>query len=873
MFYIRTADKLQRTARWLEALPGGMKYLQEVVLEDKLGICASLEAQMQELVDSYFDEWAEAVNNPAIAAKFRQFQNTDEVIDAVEVEQDRGQDRPVYWAKESATEDFKGLRERWTSMAWQPVMEASHFDGADEIPNGISATIKRGDTQLAVWRIRGRYYATQQMCPHKRAFVLSDGLVGENISSSCDSKTKDAMACDPANPSPPPSPSSSTSSASAQAPAPWISCPHHKRNFDLTDGGCHNDESLSIATFPVEARSDGMLYLKLPPVEELDAALGTKRWAVRKGESGEEPFAALDKKINFVGQRAKRPGVKPMITGARMTKPVQLMAAAGGGGGCGGANVPDCLPVFCFVCTLIFFTMATNSKTPQEASGSSGATGEPTQVESPSLEHIHVGVRNCLELKRNAFGDLTYTCRPKAYTPMDQIPTIISGIPVVILPDPYDPIGASSTSQGAPDPFTYRINPGKALEKLSSILEVFNEALGLYIFIDGNIQFIVPPGFDVLRALQVKPRTIGGLQVSYIHESFEPFNSPMKAQPSEPDAQGGQPPPTRASGTKPFSKDWTWPWPTFLDTSRKPGMISSGSDSESFRSFGIVGLQLEHKIEILRSEYFMCLPAHMIMEPLALAKKLPLGLVRVRYTPPYDYYNLGLNLKNLLVRYGLDPSTGGSLDLIPERLSFYDAHPGRYPLGYYSDVALYKLERGQRGWIAPIKSTWLSWSEWWSLKYHDARVDILQNYAPEGERSIHDLMVENGLPSSEGHCQIVGQGFFRSDYTPSKPGGPGFAPVSRSLLFRMHPASIERFVDGCLGSTPIITGQTEDGKPLGKVIGFTSFSQAANTADYAPELGKRRPSPHNPMPRRSAFFGAFIPPDHGVRDLKICSRA
>ncbi|KAG9880055.1 nitrite reductase, partial [Aureobasidium melanogenum] len=42
-FYIRTADKLQRTARWIENLPGGIKYLQEVILEDKLGICADLE--------------------------------------------------------------------------------------------------------------------------------------------------------------------------------------------------------------------------------------------------------------------------------------------------------------------------------------------------------------------------------------------------------------------------------------------------------------------------------------------------------------------------------------------------------------------------------------------------------------------------------------------------------------------------------------------------------------------------------------------------------------------------------------------------------------------------------------------------------------
>jgi nitrite reductase (NAD(P)H) len=61
MLYIRTADRMQRTARWLKKLPGGMRYLREVILVDKLGICASLEAQMEELVGTYFNEWAEAI--------------------------------------------------------------------------------------------------------------------------------------------------------------------------------------------------------------------------------------------------------------------------------------------------------------------------------------------------------------------------------------------------------------------------------------------------------------------------------------------------------------------------------------------------------------------------------------------------------------------------------------------------------------------------------------------------------------------------------------------------------------------------------------------------------------------------------------------
>jgi len=63
MFYIRTADRLQRTARWMENLPGGIKYLKEVILDDKLGICDQLEKEMQDLVQTYFCEWTEVVKD------------------------------------------------------------------------------------------------------------------------------------------------------------------------------------------------------------------------------------------------------------------------------------------------------------------------------------------------------------------------------------------------------------------------------------------------------------------------------------------------------------------------------------------------------------------------------------------------------------------------------------------------------------------------------------------------------------------------------------------------------------------------------------------------------------------------------------------
>jgi nitrite reductase (NAD(P)H) len=284
MFYIRTADKLQRTARWLENLPGGIKYLKEVILEDKLGICAELEKQMEELVGSFFCEWTEALADPDRLKVFSQFSNTPETLESTEKVVERLQSRPVHWPKDSTTYDFRA--HPWTALTWQPMARVEQFVDA---ATGSSLAVKRGDTQLALFKVRGRYYATQQMCPHKRAFVLSDGLIGD------DYKT-DSL---------------------------WISCPLHKRNYTLSGpaagdpspspsdgkdsaGKCSNDDAVNIAVFPVEAREDGNVYVKLPPVDELDGVLGTAKWMVKGSETEAvvaRDFEGVDRKYNFRGRK------------------------------------------------------------------------------------------------------------------------------------------------------------------------------------------------------------------------------------------------------------------------------------------------------------------------------------------------------------------------------------------------------------------------------------------------------------------------------------------------------------------------------------------------------------------------------------------
>lgn len=95
MFYVRTADRLQRTSVWMENLEGGLEYLQQVVIEDSLGICTDLEAQMQHVVDSYQCEWKTAIENQQSRKRFRQFVNSDEQDPNIVFVQERGQIRPA----------------------------------------------------------------------------------------------------------------------------------------------------------------------------------------------------------------------------------------------------------------------------------------------------------------------------------------------------------------------------------------------------------------------------------------------------------------------------------------------------------------------------------------------------------------------------------------------------------------------------------------------------------------------------------------------------------------------------------------------------------------------------------------------------------
>jgi nitrite reductase (NADH) large subunit len=244
-YYVMTADRLTRTSVWLEKLEGGIDHVRDVVVRDKLGIANELEALIQNLVDTYECEWAAVVRDPEKRRRFRQFVNSGESEPCIEFVSERGQSRPADWPSEFVSlEQFRMLDGRTLGelepegeprVSWVPV------GFADDFPIDGGATVKYGKSQIAVFNFasRGQWYATQNMCPHKKAFVLSRGIIG------------------------------------TAGEEPKIACPLHKKTFSLASGESLQGEEYRIKTFPVKVEN-GRVYIELPPPETLDPVMATE---------------------------------------------------------------------------------------------------------------------------------------------------------------------------------------------------------------------------------------------------------------------------------------------------------------------------------------------------------------------------------------------------------------------------------------------------------------------------------------------------------------------------------------------------------------------------------------------------------------------
>jgi nitrite reductase (NADH) large subunit len=102
MFYIRTADRLQRTASWFNNLEGGLDYLRQVLIDDSLGICAELEAEMAHVIDTYQCEWKSAIEDPEKMKQFRPFVNSTRRDPSLVFIRQRDQHRPAYWNEKAS---------------------------------------------------------------------------------------------------------------------------------------------------------------------------------------------------------------------------------------------------------------------------------------------------------------------------------------------------------------------------------------------------------------------------------------------------------------------------------------------------------------------------------------------------------------------------------------------------------------------------------------------------------------------------------------------------------------------------------------------------------------------------------------------------
>ncbi|MFG2108762.1 nitrite reductase large subunit NirB [Micromonospora chersina] len=103
IYYVRTADRLQRTAAWIEAMDGALDHLRSVLVDDSLGLCAELDAAMARHVAGYSDEWRDVLEDPERLRRFTSFVNAPDVPDpSISFAVERGQPVPARGAPPGA---------------------------------------------------------------------------------------------------------------------------------------------------------------------------------------------------------------------------------------------------------------------------------------------------------------------------------------------------------------------------------------------------------------------------------------------------------------------------------------------------------------------------------------------------------------------------------------------------------------------------------------------------------------------------------------------------------------------------------------------------------------------------------------------------
>jgi nitrite reductase (NADH) large subunit len=165
MFYIRTADRLQRTSVWMDNLEGGIDYLRAVILEDSLGIGDELDREMAHVIASYQCEWQTTLNSPERLALFRSFVNDDTPDERLQSRMLRGQRQPVA--------QITVADARLPSRPWQAIC------ALESIPENAGIGARLGEQQIALFRFGEQVFALDNLEPANGAGVLSRGILGD----------------------------------------------------------------------------------------------------------------------------------------------------------------------------------------------------------------------------------------------------------------------------------------------------------------------------------------------------------------------------------------------------------------------------------------------------------------------------------------------------------------------------------------------------------------------------------------------------------------------------------------------------------------------------------------------------------------------
>ncbi|WP_380180694.1 nitrite reductase large subunit NirB [Kalamiella sp. sgz302252] len=214
MFYIRTADRLQRTSVWMDNLEGGLGYLRQVVIEDSLGIANELEQEMARVVESYQCEWQTTLANPDRLALFRSTLNSDQPDESVQWQQVRGQIAPAEQIPHVATVHNYG----WTEIC-----------RLEDIPPQAGIGARLGQQRIALFRLQDRVYVLDDLEPGTNACVLSRGILGDS------------------------------------AGEPIVISPLYKQRFRLRDGKALDNGSAAVRSWQVKMEAGKVWVAALQP--------------------------------------------------------------------------------------------------------------------------------------------------------------------------------------------------------------------------------------------------------------------------------------------------------------------------------------------------------------------------------------------------------------------------------------------------------------------------------------------------------------------------------------------------------------------------------------------------------------------------------